>query len=91
MVAVMGLFADSNTSAAGSLQQQESALVQKLNAYWLWAQNDPKVVGLNVWHWIDIPPALKGRRRARGNPATEYNVGTESLPLVIARLEEIRA
>jgi hypothetical protein len=91
MVVVMGLFADSNTTVAGSLQQQEPALVQKLNAYWHWVQNDPKVVGLNVWHWINTRSALKGRHRARGNPATEYNVGTESLPLVIARLEEIRA
>ena len=93
LVVVMGLFADSNTTAAGTLEDQEHVLVEKLNAYWEWANSESRIVGLNVWHWIDTPPVAtqRPRQRARSNPATEYNVGTESLPRVITRLAEIRA
>lgn len=49
LVVVMGLFADSNYTAAGTLEQQELALVEKLNAYWEWAQAEPRITGLNVW------------------------------------------
>ena len=49
LVVVMGLFADSNSTAAGSPEQQEPALVEKLNAYWQWAQHEPRLVGLNLW------------------------------------------
>jgi hypothetical protein len=97
LVVVMGLFADSNATAAGSREHQELALVEKLNAYWQWAQDEPRIAGLNVWHWltIDTPTtataAAWSHSSARGNPATEYSIGAESLPSVIARLDEIRA
>jgi hypothetical protein len=55
---VQGLFADANFTFAGTIAEQEPALLAKLNAYWDLVQRTPRIVGMNVWHWDDIPPSL---------------------------------
>ena len=30
-------------------------LVEKMELYWAWAQAEPAIRGVNVWHWQDVP------------------------------------
>ena len=95
---MQGLFADSNFTFAGTIAEQEPALLAKLNAYWALVLRTPRIVGMNVWHWDNTPslalhsaPYGTRLRTLPGKPATEYSYGTEALPAVVARLDEIRA
>lgn len=85
LVLVPGLFGDSNLSTAGSVEQQEVALAAKLDAYWVWAQQQPQTIaGLNLWHWKSI------KATGTAKVDTEYAIGAEGLPKVVERLQEIR-
>ena len=44
---VPGLYGD----ATESVESQEPALLEKLDAFWRWVRNDTKVVGIIPWHW----------------------------------------
>ena len=58
--------------------------MEKLDGYWAWSQDEPRIVGLNIWHWNSIK--VTGTAKVD----TEYAIGAEGLPVVVARLQEIR-
>ena len=55
LVVVPGLFGSSNLTAGGSVAAQQTALLAKLDGYQAWMKREPRIVGVNVWHWMRIP------------------------------------
>ena len=49
-LAVPGAFACSNLSFA-PLAQSDREVAQKLEEYFDWAKEDPRIAGMNPWHW----------------------------------------
>jgi hypothetical protein len=79
---VPGLFGDRQTNRSGSMDDQETFLIDKLNGYYSWAKTDPDVAGLIPWHWLSPPPTY-------GIYPTIFGLGIEAFPKLIARLNEI--
>jgi hypothetical protein len=76
---VPGLFGnDSPGSLAGDLAHQEDMLLQQLEGYWTWMQNEPRIVGMWPWHWW-----------YRAMPGTPYSLGIKNFTRLTARLREI--
>ena len=86
-------FDDSNTSQCQcqmngpdtSLRGQESLLLEKLDAYWQWAQDDQRVAGICPWHWglrVQDPPY-------GSTGEAQYNLGASAFPGVVSRVLEI--
>lgn len=84
---------DSNTSQCQchmngpntSLRGQESLLLQKLDAYWQWAQDDQRVAGICPWHWglrVQDPPY-------GSTGEAQYDLGASAFPAVVRRVLEI--
>ena len=49
-----GLCADGNDSGTDAQHTaQDGRLLAKLNKYWEWIQEEPRIVGLNPYHWDD--------------------------------------
>ena len=49
-----GLCADGNDSGTDAQHTaQDGWLLAKLNKYWEWIQEEPRIVGLNPYHWDD--------------------------------------
>ena len=94
LVVVPGMFAgtnkhDTNSSAAGSLAQQQVGLLDKLDAYFKWYQREPRMLGINFWHWASMPAA----QVPAGSPdkVTQYVTGMEALKALWPMTSEIRA
>lgn len=45
-----------NATATGRI---DSVLVEKLHAYWSWAQEESKITGFIPWHWTDLEPGFQ--------------------------------
>ena len=74
---VSGLYGDSSVTGAAR-DAVEAKLLDKLNGDWAWAQADPRVLGINPWHWATRP-----------NPAKKMDLGAGDFPKLAARLKEI--
>ena len=66
-----------------SLAESTKVMLEKINGYWSWAQNDTRVVGINPWHWGTWGSMQKGD--------DIYKLGAHDFPAVRARLQEIGA
>ena len=55
LVVTPGLFGNSNLTTGGSVAAQQTALLAKLEGYQAWMRREPRIVGVNVWHWMRIP------------------------------------
>jgi hypothetical protein len=52
---VPGLFGPNGThNNATATAENDDALLEKLTAYWAWADIEPKITGLIPWHWTDL-------------------------------------
>ena len=52
--------ADGNDSGTDAQQTaQDGWLLAKLNKYWEWIQEEPRIVGLTPYHWTDSSACLK--------------------------------
>eukprot|EP01051_Picozoa_sp_SAG22_P004669 SAG22_NODE_257_length_13543_cov_26.100417_7_plen_348_part_00 len=79
---VPGLFGDRALNRSGTMEDQETFLVDKLDGYYAWAQADPDVAGLIPWHWLSPPKSYKIY-------STIFGLGIEAFPRLIGRLEEL--
>eukprot|EP01048_Picozoa_sp_COSAG05_P028153 COSAG05_NODE_8591_length_690_cov_1.079526_1_plen_100_part_00 len=76
VLVVPGLFADPNVTRSGSILSQDQAVAVKLQGYADWIRTEPRIVGINEWHWTND-------KDARGkwlSSYTDFAVGTVSLP-----------
>ena len=82
------MFADADFARSGPLPHQDAAIAAKLRGYKAWMKRDPRIVGLNGYHWLD-----DGRRTSNGTwlPRDDawLGLGVESLPQTQAVLAEL--
>ena len=78
-------------SGAHPSTEAEQVVLNKLEEYWQWARADPRVVGLNLFHWWTLCEPCG----ADGGPTTaayrRIFYGVDRMPRVIRRLQEISA
>jgi hypothetical protein len=84
LLVIPGTFGDWNKTRSPPIEQQQAAIVRKLDAYWAWAQSDPLIAGLNCWHWSTIPGLYE-----KSPGIIPFYYGVDHMPKVVARLTEI--
>ena len=75
---VPGLFGWNRTEC--TVETQTRALLDKLEAFWAWAEQEPLIVGMFPWHLND---------RSRGNPDKDLGLGAVNFPQVVAELKKL--
>lgn len=79
---VPGLFGSNGTqSNATAMAAEDDALVEKLDAFWEYAQAERRVTGLLPWHWGDLG--------ARFQPSS-MALGGADFPKTMAKIAQIR-
>ena len=81
-IVVPGLFADVDTGRSGSLAIQDERMEAKLRAYEQWIKEEPRIVGMNAWHWNDFNGSIHPMPAA-------YADGTYSLPKTAKLLADL--
>ena len=64
------------------VEKQTRALLDKLSAFWRWAEAEPRIVGMVPWHLND---------RSQGNPDKDLGLGAVNFPEVLAELKKLNA
>ena len=80
---VPGIFACSNLSYM-PLDTIDENTVEKLNAYFVWAMEEPRIIGMNPWHF-------NNRSHPQHHPPCDMELGAISMPKTLAKLKEIKA
>ena len=83
---VPGLFGPNATAPGASapnataMAENDASLVEKLSAYFAWADTEPRITGVMPWHWYDLgaPP-----NRPYGGPP-QLRLGADSFPKTLA-------
>ena len=86
---VPGLVGCSENSSYGRSvpkEQQEQALLQKLEGYYTWAKTEPRIAGINSWHFDHYLSNPDGKV---ANPSCDWLYGASDFPVLLARLKEI--
>ena len=78
---VPGTFACSNLTYM-PLAKSSRSVVEKLKAYFAWAKEDPRVAGINPWHF-------NNRDKRQHIPPCDMQLGAADMPDVVAELEVI--
>ena len=63
-----------------AMAEHDESLVEKLSAYFAWADTEPRITGVMPWHWYDLgaPP-----NRPYGGPP-RLRLGADSFPKTLA-------
>ena len=63
-----------------AMAENDASLVEKLSAYFAWADTEPRITGVMPWHWYDLgaPP----NRPYPGPP--RFRLGADSFPKTLA-------
>jgi len=80
---VPGIFACSNESYI-SLDTIDENTVEKLNGYYNWAMKEPRIIGMNPWHF-------NNRSSPQHHPPCDMKLGAIAMPKTLAKLKEIKA
>ena len=83
---VPGLFGPNATASnatapnATVMAANDRSLVDKLSAYWMWADTEPRITGLIPWHWANLGAGYVA------NPANppKFQLGADSFPETLA-------
>ena len=89
---VPGLVGCSLNSSYGQTvpkEDQEQALLQKLEGYYRWAKSDARIAGINSWHFNHYTSNPDGAGIT--NPHCDWLYGASDFPVLLARLKEIGA
>ena len=89
---VPGLVGCSVNSSYGKLvpkEDQEQALLQKLEGYYDWAKSDARIAGINSWHFNHYASNPDGTGIT--NPHCDWLYGVSDFPVLLARAKEIGA
>ena len=81
VLVVPGTFACSNLSYF-PLEQQAKNVVEKLDGYWAWMQQETRIAGMLPWHF-------NTRRGPEHRPPCDMDLGAATMPTVVAKLKEI--
>ncbi len=73
------------------IAEQDAALLEKLNGFIAWAQEEPRMVLMNPWHYSDLGAPPNQKRVVNKNHARdgEYTLGAYAFPKLMARLREL--
>ena len=74
-----GLFADPRLPR----NESEKILLDKIDGFWSWAQNDTKVAGINPWHWETWG--------SMASTSPQFQLGAREFPALKEKLAEIGA
>ena len=78
---VAGVFACTNFTYF-PLPLQDRNVAEKLEAYFTWAQAEPRIAGFNPWHF-------NNRSSPQAHGACDMELGAVALPRTMATLKEI--
>lgn len=81
VMTVPGTFACSNLTYM-PLEESSKIVVEKLQAYFAWMRDDPRVVGMVPWHF-------SSRSHAQSTGVCDMRLGAVNMPLVLAELQKI--
>ena len=87
---VPGLFGPNATAPgagapnATAMAENDASLVEKLAAYWAWADAEPRITGIIPWHWANLGLGFVA------NPANppKFQLGGDSFPKALAWIAE---
>jgi hypothetical protein len=71
---------DATTPNATAMLENDESLVEKLSAYWAWAEEEPRITGFIPWHWGNLGLGYVA------NPANppKFQLGADSFPKTLA-------
>jgi hypothetical protein len=81
-MAVPGTFTCSNESYSPAAAE-DTRVAAELGFYVSWAKAEPRVAGLNPWHF-------KNRTSPQHSPPCNMEVGAEGMPKTLATLQALR-
>jgi hypothetical protein len=59
-----------------AMAANDESLVEKLSAYFAWADTEPRITGVMPWHWYDLGAPYNGPPR--------FRLGADSFPKTLA-------
>ena len=60
--------------------ENDESLVEKLSAYFAWADTEPRITGIMPWHWYDLGAAPNPPY----NGPPRFRLGADSFPKTLA-------
>ena len=51
---IPGLFGAARADNVTAMVEKDESLVEKLSAYFAWADTEPRITGVMPWHWYDL-------------------------------------
>ena len=63
-----------------AMAENDESLVEKLSAYFAWADTEPRITGVMPWHWYD----LGGAPNPPYNGPPRFRLGADSFPKTLA-------
>ena len=83
VILVPGMFACTNHTNM-PLEVMDQNGVEKLTGYYNWAMEEPRIIGMNPWHF-------NNRTGPEHAPPCDMNIGAIGMPKTLEKLREIRA
>ena len=80
---VPGIFGNPHGNAS-QLAARDEELVEKLRNWVAWANEEPRIAGLQPWHWQNVAAEA-------GGPPMSMNLGASAYPKTLAAFAELRA
>ncbi len=73
------------------VEQQDEALLSKLNGFVAWARREPRIVLVNAWHYADLGAPPNQKRVPNKNHARDgmYTLGSYAFPKLLSRLRQL--
>ena len=78
-----GIFGNPHGNAS-QLAARDEELVEKLRNWVAWAREEPRIAGLQPWHWQNVAAEA-------GGPPMSMNLGASAYPKTLAAFAELRA
>jgi hypothetical protein len=82
---IPGLFGAAGAGNVTAMVEKDESLVEKLSAYFAWADTEPRITGVMPWHWYDLGAArtcLPWCGPYNGPP--QFQLGADSFPKTLA-------
>ena len=78
-----GIFGNPQGNAS-QLAARDEELVEKLRNWVAWANEEPRIAGLQPWHWQNVAAEA-------GGPPMSMNLGASAYPRTLAAFAKLRA
>ena len=68
-----------------AMVEKDESLVEKLSAYFAWADTEPRITGVMPWHWYDLGAAQSCLPWCGPyNGPAQFQLGADSFPKTLA-------